>query len=446
MSSSWPNLALVGRLQRAQFVCLIFAAMVATVVLCGWLVASIGSALPDGWSLMKANSALAIVLSIGSVYLTHPKRNKLQQLIGRTCAVIVVLLAGTALLGHLTGQRFSLETWLAADAGAMPGRMAIQTALFLLVVGLLLTLDGLLEKSRTRLIDILTIALVVIFLVIVAGYCFGAANLFGQSPYTRTSPQTLVCLAFLTFTAVVRRTQIGLFSVLVGVGIGSQTSRIALPFALLLPFMIVSCGAYLSVAGWLSPPYAAALTASTTALLSFIFVVLMAQRINALERDLRNLALTDELTMLHNRRSFYLLGEHTLQGRQRDGRPVTVLYFDLDGLKAVNDRLGHDVGSQLVVDFANLLRINFRGSDTVARVGGDEFAVVTRNTQAELVTALQRLDQATSLVNLESKRPYRVSYSVGEAIGEQSGSESFAELVAQADATMYARKRQKKLI
>lgn len=89
--------------------------------------------------------------------------------------------------------------------------------------------------------------------------------------------------------------------------------------------------------------------------------------------------------MLHNRRSFYLLGERTLQERQRDGRPVTVVYFDLDGLKRVNDRLGHEVGSQLVVDFANLLRANFRGSDLGARVGGDEFAVVTRNTQAELV-------------------------------------------------------------
>jgi diguanylate cyclase (GGDEF)-like protein len=394
---------------------------------------------------MKANSSLAILLSVGSFYLTRPKRNRTENIVGRICAVLVVLLAGTALFGHLTGRNFNVETWLATDAGPTPGRMSAQTATFLLVLGSLLTFEGTLQKSSTRIIDVLTMALVVIFLVIIAGYCFGAANLFGQSPYTRTSPQTLTCLALLAFTASARRTQEGFFSVLIGVGIGSQTSRIALPLALVLPFAIVSGGAYFSVAGWLSPPYGAALTASVTALLCLIFVVLMAQRINILERELRNLALTDELTTLHNRRSFYLLGEHTLREQRRYGRPVAILYFDVDGLKAVNDRLGHEVGSQLVVDFANLLRANFRNSDVVARVGGDEFAVVTRSTQTELVAALQRLDRATATVNLANGGRYKVSYSVGEATVGVAGSDSFAELVAQADAAMYARKRLKKL-
>ena len=438
--------ALVRRLSVVQAACLTVVGLVAATVFIGWLVPQVGSVLPVGWNVMKANSAFSLLLCAASLMLTRPTRKDSTLVAGRVCAALVVVLAATALLGHLTGRTLFLETWADADrASATPGRLSIQTASFLLFLGLALVLGGKHHTVRSAVADGLTGLAAAIPLVIIAGYSFGAANLFGQSPFTRTSPQTLLCLVLLGFSAVVQRTQHGFFAVLVGVGIGSQTARTALPFALSTPFLIVCGGAFVAASGWLSGPYAAALVAAATSLASVVLVVLVARQINALERDLRNLSLTDELTGLHNTRSFNLLGEHMFREGRRDHAPVALLYFDVVGLKAVNDLLGHDVGSRLVVEFGNLLRANFRSSDVVARVGGDEFAVVTKAGQPELMHALQRLERSTEAANLVSGRPFQVSYCVGDAVAEPTGDRSFAELLAAADAAMYEQKRRKRV-
>ena len=444
-SSNQPDQKLLSWMLLVQRLCFIITGIIATVILCGWLIPAFGAILPTGWALMKANTALAMLLSTASLALIQQEQSDRRTLISRICAALVVLLAGAALFGHITGRSVALNTLLAADSSAdMPGRMSIQTAAFLMLLGLALVFEGKWQKRHSHVVDLLTIILGVITLVIIAGYCFGAAQLFGQSPSTRTSLQTLVCMATLGFAIVVRRTQAGFFSVFIGMGIGSHIARIALPFALLLPFLVVGSGAYLMLAGSLSAPYAAALTASITALLLCIIVVLMARRVNDLEQHLREISLTDELTKIYNRRGFYLLGEPILSEGRRLLMPLTILYFDLDGLKEVNDTLGHDTGSQLVLDFANLLRTTFRSSDVVARVGGDEFAVVARSRQADIMIALKRLDAAIEAANSTGEKPYQISYSVGEAASEPTADESFAELVARADAVMYERKRLKK--
>jgi diguanylate cyclase (GGDEF)-like protein len=136
-----------------------------------------------------------------------------------------------------------------------------------------------------------------------------------------------------------------------------------------------------------------------------------------------------------------VLGEHAMHEAQRKHRQLMVLYFDLNGLKIINDSLGHEVGSRLLIDAAGLLRANFRNSDIVARVGGDEFAVVLSEGRAELAAALIRLDAATAAANAAPGVPYRISYSMGEATYEPGTKESFIELVERADAMMYERKR-----
>ncbi len=80
------------------------------------------------------------------------------------------------------------------------------------------------------------------------------------------------------------------------------------------------------------------------------------------------MSLDDELTGLHNRRGFYLLGEQALQNARRSGEALTVFFFDADGLKKINDTLGHDAGSELLRDIATLLRTTFRASDIVGRL------------------------------------------------------------------------------
>jgi diguanylate cyclase (GGDEF)-like protein len=444
-ASSQPDLRVLSQMHTAQTCCFIGVGLIAATILCGWLLPSVASHLPHSWSIMKANTAVAFLLCTSSLFVTHAKQNPARLTAARICAVAVMVIAGAALYASSTGRPIGLETILVADSGAeTPGRMSVQTAVYLELIALILLFEGASREPWIHVIDALTMTLMLLILSVVAGYTFDAGKLFGQTAYTRVSPQTLACMVLLGITVLCRRTRAGFFSVLVGGAIGSQSARVALPLALVLPFLIVGGTAYSTRAHWLSTPYAAALAASMCSVLIFAFVVLMARRINSLERELRDMSLLDELTRIHNRRAFYLLGEHALRQARRSNKPLTVLYFDLNGLKKVNDTLGHQVGSRLLLDAANLLRENFRSSDVVARVGGDEFAVVTRNRREDLVSALTRLDDATAAANRSGERAYRISYSMGEATIEPGSKESFVELVERADEMMYHRKRQRK--
>jgi diguanylate cyclase (GGDEF)-like protein/PAS domain S-box-containing protein len=110
------------------------------------------------------------------------------------------------------------------------------------------------------------------------------------------------------------------------------------------------------------------------------------QRIRMVQQ-LRRQALTDDLTGLANRRSFDRTLQQLLEERRRHELPVTLLYLDLDGFKDVNDHLGHLAGDRALVDVADALRDAVRGYDTIARVGGDEFAVLTRELPDRRVAA-----------------------------------------------------------
>ena len=273
------------------------------------------------------------------------------------------------------------------------------------------------DRTRRGLIghvlDFLNLALVILILVLIAGYIFGADYLVGYAPGTRLSPQTLACVVLLTFVQTSRRAPHGTSSVLVGVGIGSQFARIMLPASVAVSYLIILVGERLFASGTLTLPHAAAVTAAGMAALMLLLVLLLASKINALESELRGLSLGDALTGLHNRRGFYLLAEQARRDARRAATPLTVLVFDADGLKKINDNLGHAEGSEFLIDIATLLRETFRGSDVLGRIGGDEFAVVTHGRDDELTSALRHLDDATEAANRAGHKPYRLSVSVG---------------------------------
>ena len=439
--SSQPDLRILGLVHTIQSVCLVGVGLIAAGVLCGWLLPGVAHVLPQGWSLMKANTAVALLIGAAGAGVTQSRADGPRRIAAWLSSAAIMIIAGSALFAYSTGHPIGLETILGADRGAtIPGRMSVQTAVYLEFVGFTLMLEGARGRFYSHLVDILMILLVLLVLTVAAGYTFDAADFFGQSEYTRVSPQTLACMSLLAIALICRRTRGGFFAMLVGLAIGSQTARVTLPLAF-MPFLVVGGSAYATRAHWISTPYAAALAASLCSILIFGFVVLMARRVNDLERKLRDISFTDELTKIHNRRAFYVLGEFSLHEARRTHQQLTLLYFDLNGLKRINDSLGHEMGSRLLVDAANLLRANFRSSDIVARVGGDEFAVVARNGRNDLVAALMRLDAATAAANAVPGVPYRISYSMGEATHEPGSKESFVNLVVRADAMMYERKR-----
>ncbi len=439
-----PDEVFLKRLQFFQRVSLILGGLIAVVILCAWIFPVVGIALPPSWVLMKANTALCLMISTISLYLFQKQDHGFTVILGRLGGIILIVIAGSALLGHLLNHSFWLDTVLAPDAGSeMPGRMSMQTSVFFLMTGV--TFLNELKDDRIHLVvlDLLFVGVTLLTLIIFSGYCFNALIFFGQSYQIRTSPHTLIGMLLLIAAMLPQRVRSGFFVVLAGTGVGSKFIRLALPLGIFLVFSVIGVGSYLALTDLLSIRYAAALTVSVTSAVLAYLVLWMARMINSLEYELRQMSLVDELTQIQNRRGFFLLGDHTFNEGKRYGVPVTVLFFDLDGLKVVNDTLGHDAGSDLIFKFSRLLQSTFRKSDIVARLGGDEFAVVTRDD--EFKSALERLSLATVEVNTSRINPYNIDYSVGVAtyLGAESG-ESFSDVVDRADKAMYEQKRVRK--
>lgn len=154
------------------------------------------------------------------------------------------------------------------------------------------------------------------------------------------------------------------------------------------------------------------------------------------------LATIDELSKLSNRRGFESLAQHALGLCRRLGRPASLLYFDLDKFKQINDRFGHAEGDQALSNFASLLASNFRESDVIGRLGGDEFAVFLTNTGAdEAQPVLQHFDTAVQQFNQHGLREYDLRYSVGIVQYDPAVHASIGDLMANADASMYQQKK-----
>lgn len=154
------------------------------------------------------------------------------------------------------------------------------------------------------------------------------------------------------------------------------------------------------------------------------------------------LATTDELTQLSNRRGFTRLAEQALSLCRRNGKPATLLFLDLDRFKQVNDHYGHAEGDYALRSFAKLLTKTFRDADVVGRLGGDEFAVLLTNASATACTeSLARLETARDALNRASKRGYELRFSAGQIAYDESRHAAVDTLLHDADALMYASKR-----
>lgn len=153
--------------------------------------------------------------------------------------------------------------------------------------------------------------------------------------------------------------------------------------------------------------------------------------------QVRRLAVSDSLTGLGNYRMLLNMLEAEIQRSQRTGRSFAVLLMDLDGLKQVNDRYGHLVGSRALCRLADVLRVSSRAMDTAARYGGDEFALVLRECGAETAERVGRRICDRLAADLEEPH---ISVSVGAAVFPQDG-RTLEELLDSADRALYGMKR-----
>lgn len=161
------------------------------------------------------------------------------------------------------------------------------------------------------------------------------------------------------------------------------------------------------------------------------------------EQELKayTLATMDDLTDLTNRRGFHALASQSLAIARRTGRPATLLLFDLNDFKEVNDTLGHAAGDAVLRTFADGLLASFRDSDVVARLGGDEFCVLlTGATEADVARPLEILEAHIA----DAANGHLISFSVGTAAFDPELHDTVADLAEEADSRMYEHKRRGK--
>ena len=159
------------------------------------------------------------------------------------------------------------------------------------------------------------------------------------------------------------------------------------------------------------------------------------------ELTAEHIASTDEMTGLANRRGFEKLAQQVFAMVKRVPMPLSLVYFDLNRFKEINDEHGHAAGDQALRIFAEVLRGTFRESDLEARIGGDEFAVIlTNSTRDAARTAIERMRQGLDERVHAALLEYPIVFSAGIVEFDEARHETIDDLLEEADAEMYREK------
>ena len=136
------------------------------------------------------------------------------------------------------------------------------------------------------------------------------------------------------------------------------------------------------------------------------------------------------------------LVDHSLKGCRRNKLPISIVLFDLNKFKNINDTYGHHEGDFVLVSFAQIMLESFRDCDVIARLGGDEFVVMLLDSDENRIgIVLERFRNATVAANEKINKSYRIEYSVGVAHFQHNTDEPIEKMIQQADNDMFSDKR-----
>ncbi|HUN86349.1 MAG TPA: GGDEF domain-containing protein [Terracidiphilus sp.] len=391
-----------------------------------------------------ACTAILCALSLG---LSEPGNSPGMLLAGRILSVLSAVLAALILLAWFVPPS-SMPGFIpdSAQAAFTAGHMSALSGsafLFLSLVMFSLRNNSILSIHAS---DVLVSGLCLLTLVLISQDMFGTFGLFGLTPSDLIPPQVLLSVLLLTMVVTLRQAEFGVFSIFLGRGIGSRIARGFAPILLLWPFLREIGEAQIVFPGLVPAHFSTALLTSLAVVCSLGLLLFIVWRINDMEKEIHDLTLRDELTGLYNMRGFYLLGEQTLRLAQRAKLPFSVLFLDLDGLKKINDHLGHNVGSKYLAKTGELLFANFRDADVKGRFGGDEFVVAGQFSIVGIEVAELRLKTVAKELSKHVDPRFPLSFSIGHVTAEHYSTETLKELVTKADQAMYEDKRARKAV
>jgi diguanylate cyclase (GGDEF)-like protein len=166
-----------------------------------------------------------------------------------------------------------------------------------------------------------------------------------------------------------------------------------------------------------------------------------------MQEQFHSAAITDELTGLFNRRGFFALAEQQCKLADRHKRGITLLYLDLDGMKNINDELGHKEGDRALKDIAHIFRRSLREADIIARIGGDEFAILLTDTTEPYIekVIIGHIQNNIQIHNKKEGRKYELILSIGMSRYNPKHPCSIDDLLNRADTLMYKDKQLHKI-
>src|SRR5579863_5369755 len=441
-----PDPALLEKLAVLQQACLLVTAVMALIVFASWLFPTFATYLPAALTRMSVPMSLTVLLCALSLALSEPGNHLSLPRVSRYIAsqggllAILILLESMYRLFPAVGTLFEADR-APGNTGSLPVHSPAAFALLSLTMMLVSSSGSYLK----RVADVLVPVMCLVTLVLLSENLFGAIGLLRLSANNMISPLLLMCLVLLTWVVAMRQAQNGVWSIFVGAGIGSRIARGFAPVLLVIPFLIEVARTRYILRDLVPEQYGAAILTSLAAGLSMVLLLVLVWRINAMEKEIHDLTLRDELTGLYNMRGFYLLGEQTLRLAQRAELPFSVLFIDLDGLKRINDDLGHSVGSAYLAETGELVMACFRETDVQGRFGGDEFVVAGQFSMVGIELAATRLKASAAERTAAAGRKYPLSLSIGCVTLDHPSNESLKELVRRADEAMYRDKRSKRV-
>jgi diguanylate cyclase (GGDEF)-like protein len=428
------DFAVLDRLERIERLASFTALAIVLTLQVLWLSPAAAFVEPELFHMRPATAA-GIVLCIAALHFSRQRDNTQLARLATILGVALALLGAVVVIAYAVG--------LPLDPLFRPP--SAQSGVCFLLAGVAVAFIQRRSGIPAICADIAVVTFLCVVLVLLGSYVFGLAHFSDTSRLNFSSPPTLFCYLLVGICLFGRRAPTGgALALPVTRGAGGRMARVVLPLGLVAPFLGVAMIVWLDDHAILDRHEAGAVTAPLLAIIMLAAVTWLGLRVNALEQQLRVQSMTDPLTGVLNRRGFDAVAEYAAGSAERDALPVRVYYFDLDGLKRMNDEYGHDEGSRLITRFSSALVAAFLPDDIIARVGGDEFVVVTIGDTGSAAEALYRVDGHVAAANRQLPPALHVSFSVGYAGRAEDSAMPLGDLITLADAAMYVRKSKKR--